>query len=116
MALSAKSSDNPIFREALTFDDVLLMPKDSSVLPGEVSVAARLTRRIALRIPLLSAAMDTVTGHRMAIALAQSGGIGVIHRNMAAAEQAEEVRRVKRFESGMVVNPITVAPEATLAD
>jgi IMP dehydrogenase len=104
------------YREALTFDDVLLVPRDSSVLPADVKVNTRLTRRIALGIPLLSAAMDTVTEHRMAIALAQAGGLGVIHRNMSPEAQAEEVRRVKRFESGMVVNPITIHPEATLAD
>jgi IMP dehydrogenase len=109
-------SDNAAFREALTFDDVLLVPKSSSVLPAETDISTRLTRTIKLGIPLISAAMDTVTGHRMAIALAQAGGIGVIHRNMNPSEQAEEVRRVKRFESGMVVNPITITPEATLAD
>jgi IMP dehydrogenase len=111
MALSASP-----FKEAFTFDDVLLVPKASSVLPAEVSTQTRLTRTITLGIPLLSAAMDTVSEHAMAIALAQSGGIGVIHRNLPPAEQAEEVRRVKRFESGMVVNPITISPEATLAD
>jgi IMP dehydrogenase len=115
MALSAPN-DKSQFREALTFDDVLLVPRDSSVLPGDVKVASRLTKSISLGIPLLSAAMDTVSEHRMGIALAQSGGIGVIHRNMSFEAQAEEVRRVKRFESGMVVNPITIHPEATLAD
>jgi IMP dehydrogenase len=102
-------------REALTFDDVLLVPAASSVLPSDVQTATRLTKTITLGIPLLSAAMDTVTESRLAIALAQAGGIGVVHRNMPPAEQAEEVRRVKRFESGMVVNPITIAPNATLA-
>lgn len=104
------------FREALTFDDVLLVPAASTVLPAEVQTATRLTRTITLGIPLLSAAMDTVTESRLAIALAQAGGIGVIHRNMTLAEQAEEVRRVKRFESGMVVNPITITPDAPLAE
>lgn len=104
------------FREALTFDDVLLVPKASSVLPSDVSTATRLTKNITLGIPLLSAAMDTVSEHRMAIALAQAGGLGVIHRNMPVDAQAEEVRRVKRFESGMVVNPITITPDAPLAD
>jgi IMP dehydrogenase len=113
MALSAPEKT---FREAFTFDDVLLAPRDSSVLPNEVKVASRLTKTISLGIPLLSAAMDTVSEHRMAIALAQAGGIGVIHRNMTPEAQAEEVRRVKRYESGMVVNPITITPEATLAD
>lgn len=102
-------------REALTFDDVLLVPAASSVLPADVQITTRLTRTIHLGIPLLSAAMDTVTESRLAIALAQAGGIGVIHRNMPAAEQAEEVRRVKRFESGMVVNPITIMPDAPLS-
>ena len=103
-------------REALTFDDVLLVPMASSVLPADVQTRTRLTRTITLGIPLLSAAMDTVTESRLAIALAQAGGIGVLHRNMTVSEQAEEVRRVKRFESGMVVNPITIAPTAPLAD
>ena len=102
-------------REALTFDDVLLVPAASSVLPSDVQTGTRLTRTISLGIPLLSAAMDTVTESRLAIALAQAGGIGVIHRNMTPIEQAEEVRRVKRFESGMVVNPITILPDAPLA-
>lgn len=109
-------SASPQFREALTFDDVLLVPKASQVLPAEVNIATRLTRNITLGIPLLSAAMDTVSEHAMAIALAQAGGLGVIHRNLSANDQAEEVRRVKRFESGMVVNPITITPNATLAD
>ena len=103
-------------REALTFDDVLLVPRASSVLPSDVQTATRLTKTISLNIPLLSAAMDTVTESRLAIALAQAGGLGVIHRNMTPAEQAEEVRRVKRFESGMVVNPITITPTAPLAE
>jgi IMP dehydrogenase len=103
------------FREALTFDDVLLVPAASSVLPADVQTTTRLTRTITLGIPLLSAAMDTVTESSLAIALAQAGGIGVIHRNMTVEEQAEEVRRVKRFESGMVVNPITITPDAPLA-
>ncbi len=102
-------------REALTFDDVLLVPAASSVLPGEVDTTARLTRSITLGIPLVSAAMDTVTESELAIALAQAGGIGVIHRNMTPMEQAEEVRKVKRYESGMVVNPITITPDAPLA-
>ena len=103
------------FREALTFDDVLLVPAASSVLPNEVTLTTRLTRTITLGLPMISAAMDTVTESALAIALAQSGGIGVIHRNMTTAQQAEEVRRVKRFESGMVVNPITITPDAPLA-
>ncbi|MDE1900772.1 MAG: IMP dehydrogenase [Alphaproteobacteria bacterium] len=102
-------------REALTFDDVLLVPAASAVLPSDVQTTTRLTRNITLGIPLLSAAMDTVTESRLAIALAQAGGIGVIHRNMTPQEQAEEVRRVKRYESGMVVNPITILPDAPLS-
>lgn len=112
----AKNEFQPLLREALTFDDVLLVPQSSSILPADANTATRLTRTITLGIPLLSAAMDTVTEHQMAIALAQAGGLGVIHRNMSPAEQAEEVRRVKRFESGMVVNPITIHPDATLAE
>ncbi|HYE51699.1 MAG TPA: IMP dehydrogenase, partial [Azospirillaceae bacterium] len=103
-------------REALTFDDVLLVPAESGVMPAEVDTRTRLTKSIELGIPLLSAAMDTVTESALAIAMAQAGGMGVIHRNMDIARQADEVRRVKRFESGMVVNPITIQPDATLAD
>jgi IMP dehydrogenase len=103
-------------REALTFDDVLLVPGESSVLPGDVDTRTKLTKNIELGIPLMSSAMDTVTESALAIALAQAGGIGVIHRNLDIEHQAEEVRKVKRFESGMVVNPITISPDATLAD
>ena len=103
-------------REALTFDDVLLKPAASSVLPADADTGTRLTRSIALGIPLVSAAMDTVTEGPLAIAVAQSGGLGVVHRNLDIDRQAEEVRKVKRFESGMVVNPITIAPDATLAE
>jgi IMP dehydrogenase len=103
-------------REALTFDDVLLEPAHSEVLPNQVDVGTRLTREIELGIPLLSAAMDTVTEANLAIAMAQHGGLGVIHRNLAPIAQADEVRKVKKFEAGMVVNPITLGPEATLAD
>ncbi len=103
-------------REGLTFDDVLLEPGPSEVMPGEVSTATRLTRDIRLNIPLVSSAMDTVTESRLAIAMAQAGGLGVIHRNLAVAEQAEQVREVKRYESGMVINPITVSPTTTLGE
>jgi IMP dehydrogenase len=103
-------------REALTFDDVLLVPAASSVLPGQVDTRSRLTRTVELGIPLISAAMDTVTEAALAIAMAQAGGMGVIHRNLTIEEQAEQVRRVKKFESGTVVNPVTIAPDATLAE
>jgi IMP dehydrogenase len=102
--------------EYLTFDDVLMKPGASSVLPAEVSTATRLTRSITLSIPIISAAMDTVTEAKLAIAMAQAGGLGVIHKNLEPEVQAEHVKQVKRFESGMVVNPITIAPEATLGD
>ena len=104
------------FPEALTFDDVLLRPGHSEVVPSQVDVRTRLTREISLNMPIISSAMDTVTEARLAIAMAQAGGIGVIHRNLEPEEQAEEVRRVKRFESGMVVNPITIFPDESLAD
>lgn len=103
-------------REALTFDDVLLKPGLSDVLPSEAEVRTRLTRSVTLNIPILSAAMDTITEARLAIAMAQAGGIGVLHRNMTPDMQAEHVRRVKKFESGMVVNPLTIHPDATLAE
>jgi IMP dehydrogenase len=103
-------------REALTFDDVLLQPAASSVLPTQTDTRTRLTRSIQLGIPLISAAMDTVTEGRLAIAMAQSGGIGVIHKNLSPELQAAEVRKVKKFESGMVVNPLTIHPDDKLAD
>ncbi len=102
-------------KEALTFDDVLLVPAESSVLPAQANTSTKLTRTIELGIPLISAAMDTVTESRLAIALAQTGGLGIIHKNFDIAAQAEEVRRVKRYESGMVVNPVTIHPDQTLA-
>ncbi len=105
-----------MFREALTFDDVLLEPRDSDVLPSQANTSTFVTREIALGIPLLSSAMDTVTEADMAIAMAQAGGLGVLHRNVTIDEQAAMVTRVKKFESGMVVNPITIHPSATLAD
>ncbi len=103
-------------REALTFDDVLLEPAESAVLPAQTDTRTRLTRSIELGIPLLSSAMDTVTESRLAIVMAQAGGMGVIHKNLSIEEQAEEVRAVKRFESGMVVNPVTIHPDQPLAD
>src|SRR3954469_18228543 len=102
--------------EALTFDDVLLVPAASSVLPSQANTRTRATREIELGIPLISAAMDTVTESGLAIAMAQAGGIGVIHKNFGITEQAQEVRKVKKFESGMVVNPVTIFPDQTLAD
>ena len=105
-----------MFREALTFDDVLLEPASSTILPSEANTATRITKSIDLGIPLLSAAMDTVTESEMAIAMAQAGGIGVLHRNLTPQEQAAEVTKVKKFESGMVVNPLTIAPDAKLSD
>ena len=104
------------FREALTFDDVLLVPAASSVLPRDVSVRTRLTREIALSIPFVSAAMDTVTEHETAICMAQNGGLGVIHRNLPPTRQAAEVARVKRFEAGMIVDPITMRPDQSLRE
>ncbi|MBL8832644.1 MAG: IMP dehydrogenase [Rhodospirillales bacterium] len=103
-------------RDALTYDDVLLEPAASSVLPGDVDTRTRLTRTIELGIPLVSSAMDTVTEHALAIAMAQAGGLGVIHKNFDIEAQAQEVRKVKKFESGMVVNPLTIGPDETLAD
>lgn len=102
--------------EALTFDDVLLRPGHSRVMPSGVDISTRLTREITLNLPIVSAAMDTVTEARLAIAMAQAGGIGVIHQNLSPSDQAAEVRKVKRYESGMVVDPITIFPDATLAD
>ncbi|WEX09126.1 IMP dehydrogenase [Chelativorans sp. AA-79] len=112
----AKIIETPTGAEALTFDDVLLQPGHSEVMPGQTDVSTRIAGDIELNIPILSAAMDTVTEARLAIAVAQAGGIGVIHRNLSPSEQAEEVRQVKKFESGMVVNPVTIGPNATLAD
>ena len=112
----------PSFRRAITieeayaFDDVLLVPAYSAVLPHQTDTRTRLTREISLHIPLVAAAMDTVTEAPMAIAMAQAGGIGVVHKNMTPEEQAGQVRRVKKFESGMVVNPVTIHPDQTLAD
>lgn len=103
-------------REGLTFDDVLLVPAASEIHPADADTRTKLTKSLSLNIPLLSSAMDTVTEAPMAIALAQAGGLGVLHRNMSPEEQAEQVRRVKRFESGMIVNPVTISPQATLAE
>lgn len=112
----AQIIETPTGATALTFDDVLLQPGHSEVLPNQTNIRTRITRTLELNLPIISAAMDTVTEARLAIAMAQAGGIGVIHRNLTPAEQAEEVRQVKKFESGMVVNPVTIGPEATLGD
>ena len=105
-----------IVQEALTFDDVLLIPAHSRVLPGEIDLRTRLTANLQLNLPLLSAAMDTVTAARLAIAMAQEGGIGIIHKNMPVVDQAAEVRKVKRFESGVVLDPITITPDTTIRE
>ena len=112
--MAAASNGSP--RDALTFDDVLLEPALSEVLPSDADIRSRITRAIPLNIPIVASAMDTVTEARMAIAMAQAGGIGVIHRNLEPDEQSEQVVKVKKFESGIVVNPVTIAPDATLAD
>src|SRR5580692_10857507 len=112
--MAVNSRDIP--REAYTFDDVLLKPGLSDVLPSDVDIRSRITRNVSLNIPILASAMDTVTEANMAIAMAQAGGIGVIHRNLEPDIQAAQVRQVKKFESGMVVNPVTIEPDATLAD
>jgi IMP dehydrogenase len=105
-----------LIQEALTFDDVLLVPAHSTVLPYQVDLTTRLTRGIELKIPLVSAAMDTVTESRLAIALALEGGIGIIHKNMSAERQAREVLTVKKYESGIIRNPITVTPETSIGE
>jgi IMP dehydrogenase len=103
-------------REGLTFDDVLLEPGPSDVMPGQVNTQTKFTREISLNIPIVSAAMDTVTESRLAIAMAQAGGLGVLHRNLTPEEQADQVREVKRYESGMVINPLTIHPDTTLGE
>lgn len=111
-----KEPQREMFREALTFDDVLLQPEESHILPSQADTSTHITKSIALGIPLISAAMDTVTEAELAIAMAQAGGMGVLHRNLTPEEQAAEVRKVKKFESGMVVNPVTIKPTDTLSD
>ena len=103
-------------REALTFDDVLLLPAKSDVLPKDTDISTQLTKRITLNIPLVSAAMDTVTEAKMAIALAQEGGLGFIHKALPISQQAEEVDKVKKSESGMIIDPITISPDAKISD
>ncbi|WP_324649645.1 IMP dehydrogenase [Georgenia sp. H159] len=114
--MSDSSSTDPFGLTGLTYDDVLLLPGPTDVIPSEVDTTARLTKDITLRVPLLSAAMDTVTEARMAIAMARQGGIGILHRNLSIEAQAQQVQTVKRSESGMITDPVTVAPDATLAD
>src|SRR5918999_104998 len=116
LATASPTSLDIGLRTALTFDDVLLVPRHSTVLPAQVDVSTRLTRNIQLNVPLLSAAMDTVTESEMAIAMAQHGGLGVIHKNLPIEAQASEVDRVKRSESGMIVNPITLAANRRISE
>src|SRR3982751_355008 len=110
MSWSGSLSEKRLFEDAYTYDDVLIVPLKSDILPTEVRTTTRLTNRIELNIPIVSAAMDTVTESHLAIALAQQGGIGIIHKNMSIERQAEEVDRVKRSESGMIVDPVTIEP------
>ena len=105
-----------IIGEGITFDDVLLVPAYSEVIPNQVDLSTYLTKKIKLNIPMMSAGMDTVTAHRMAIAMARQGGIGIIHKNMSIAEQAEEVDKVKRSENGVITDPFYLSPEHTLED
>ena len=112
----ARIIQTPTGLDALTFDDVLLQPGHSEIMPGQTNIATRIARDIDLNLPILSSAMDTVTEGRLAIAMAQAGGIGVVHRNLTLDQQAEQVRQVKKFESGMVVNPVVIGPDATLKD
>src|SRR5690606_21763355 len=112
--MAAKS--NKILGEGLTYDDVLLVPDYSEILPREVSITSKFSRNISVNVPIISAAMDTVTESAMAIAMAREGGIGVIHKNMTAEQQAQEVRKVKRAESGMILDPVTLHAGATVGD
>ena len=115
--MATRTASSPKFvGEGLTFDDVLLVPAYSNVLPREVNIATKLTRDITLNIPLLSAAMDTATEANLAIALAREGGIGMLHKNMSIEQQAEQVRKVKRSESGMIIDPVTLHEDAIIAD
>ena len=116
MATRNSTNNSRIFGKGLTFDDVLLMPAYSEILPSEVIIHAHLTKNIQLHVPILSSAMDTVTEANLAIALAREGGIGILHKNMSIERQAEQVRKVKRSESGMIVDPITLEVTATIGD
>src|SRR3954470_3704808 len=113
---SAQESTTRFFGDGLTFDDVLLMPAYSEVLPRDVNIQSRLTSSITLNVPMLSAAMDTVTEAGLAMALAREGGLGILHKNMTIEKQAEQVRKVKRSESGLIVDPITLHDDATIGD
>src|SRR6187549_1405121 len=112
----AQKKSNKFFGEGLTFDDVLLMPAYSQVLPREVDISTKLTKTITLHIPMLSAAMDTVTEAALAIALAREGGLGILHKNMSIEDQATQVRKVKRSESGLILDPVTLLVDATIGD
>src|SRR5215218_5758436 len=112
----ATNSTTKNFIEGLTFDDVLLVPAYSEILPRDVEIKTRLTKDITLNVPMLSAAMDTVTEAALAIALAREGGIGILHKNMTIEKQADQVRKVKRSESGMIIDPITLTDDATIGD
>src|SRR5881398_2799833 len=114
--MTEPSPADPFARIGLTYDDVLLLPGETDVIPSEVDTTSRLTREISLRVPLLSAAMDTVTEARMAIAMARQGGIGVLHRNLSIEDQAYQVDLVKRTQTGMIPNPVTIGPDATLEE
>ncbi|MGH2552153.1 MAG: IMP dehydrogenase, partial [Chitinophagaceae bacterium] len=113
---SPKQDSKKFFGDGLTFDDVLLMPGYSQVLPRDVNIKTRLTKNITLNVPLLSAAMDTVTEAALATALAREGGLGILHKNMTIEKQAEQVRKVKRSESGLIIDPVTLLAEATIGD
>src|SRR6476661_272737 len=112
----ATNSSQKNFIEGLTFDDVLLVPAFSEILPRDVDIRTRLTRDITLNVPMISAAMDTVTEASLAIALAREGGIGILHKNMSIEKQADQVRKVKRSESGMIIDPVTLTDDATIGD
>jgi IMP dehydrogenase len=111
-----KGNTGKFFGEGLTFDDVLLMPAYSQILPRDVDIRTKLTKTITLNIPMLSAAMDTVTEAQLAIALAREGGIGILHKNMSIDQQADQVRKVKRSENGLILDPITLRPDATIGE
>src|SRR5215212_7950111 len=113
---SSQTTSSKFFGEGLTFDDVLLLPSYSQTLPRDVDITTNLTKDIRLNVPMLSAAMDTVTEANLAIALAREGGLGILHKNMTIAKQAEQVRKVKRSESGLIIDPVTLKPDATIGE